>query len=322
MVQDSFGFTVTVTEDGCRLDRYLCDHLAACSRTLAAQLVRSGHVRVNHRPAKPSTRLHGGDSISGTIPAPAPLRLLPEPIPLDVLYEDHDLIAVNKPPGLVVHPAPGHFQGTLVNALLHHCPDLQPIGGEIRPGIVHRLDKDTSGVLVAAKHRDALERLAVQFRQREVTKIYLALVRGVPSAENGRIDWPIGRHPMARKKMSIHSRRARTAVTVWRIRQRFGGSSLLEVNLETGRTHQIRVHCAAMGHPVLGDGVYGNPIRDRQVVGIPVGRQMLHAWCLSLVHPVNGTPIIFQAPLPADMGALLSVLKAGQGLPTPVSSPG
>ncbi len=309
MVQDAFGFTVTVTEEGCRLDRYLCDHLPACSRTFAAHLIRNGHVSVNHRPAKPSTRLHWGDLISGTIPAPAPLRLLPEPIPLDILYEDRHIIAVNKP--LVVHPAPGHFQGTLVNALLHHCPDLQPIGGEIRPGIVHRLDKDTSGVLLAAKHRDALERLAVQFRQREVTKVYLALVRGVFDADRGRIEWPIGRHPTARKKMSIQSRRPRAAVTTWRVRRRFHGASLLEVNLETGRTHQIRVHCAAMGHPVLGDAVYGNPVRDRQVAGMPVERQMLHAWRLSLVHPAKAATMVFQASLPADLQALVDALEAG-----------
>ena len=320
MAQALYDFTVTATEDGSRLDRYLCEHLDACSRTHAAYLVRSGHVSVNRRPAKPSTRLHAGDVVCGSIPAPVPVRLLPESIPLDVLYEDCHLIAVNKPPGLVVHPAPGHLQGTLVNALLHHCPDLLPIGGEIRPGIVHRLDKDTSGVLLAAKHWEALERLAVQFRRREVHKVYLALVHGVPTGEKGRIDWPIGRHPVARKKMSIHSRRSRTAMTGWRIRQRFGGTSLLEVKIETGRTHQIRVHCAAMGHPVLGDAVYGNPARDRQVVGKEVARQMLHAWRLSLTHPVSGEPMMFQAPLPTDMQALLSGLEARQGLSPPFSS--
>ena len=308
MVYGSFCLTVTDASSGVRLDRYLSDQFDACSRAYAAQLVRSGQVNVNRHPAKPSTRLRPGDLVMGTFPPPVSLRLLPEPIPLDILYEDRDLIAVNKPAGLVVHPAPGHFSGTLVNALLHHCPDLRPIGGEIRPGIVHRLDKDTSGVLLAAKHGGALEKLAGQFRRREIQKTYLALVRGTPAAETGLLDWAIGRHPVARKKMSIHSRRSRKAVTHWRIRRRMAGASLLEIGLETGRTHQIRVHCAAMGHPVLGDGVYGSPARDRQALDTIVCRQMLHAWRLQLIHPITGINLALEAPLPDDMLALLAQL--------------
>jgi 23S rRNA pseudouridine1911/1915/1917 synthase len=312
MTYGPFCLTVTDESSGVRLDRYLSEQFDECSRAYAAQLVRSGQVNVNRHSAKPSTRLRPGDFIMGNFPPPVPLKLMPEVIPLDILYEDQDLIAVNKPAGLVVHPAPGHSSGTLVNALLHHCPDLRPIGGEIRPGIVHRLDKDTSGVLLAAKHGEALEGLAGQFRRREIQKTYLALVRGAPTAETGLLDWAIGRHPVSRKKMSIHSRRSRTAVTHWRIRLRMTGASLLEIGLETGRTHQIRVHCAAMGHPVLGDGVYGSPARDRQVLGITVSRQMLHAWRLQLIHPITGKKLSLEAPLPDDMLALLAQLDPGE----------
>ena len=191
---------------------------------------------------------------------------------------------------------------------MYHCPDLQPIGGEIRPGIVHRLDKDTSGVIVAAKHAAALDKLAAQFKRREVHKVYLAIVRGVPAADAGRIDWAIGRHPVARRKMSIRSRQGRAAVTLWRVRRRMVGASLLEVDLQTGRTHQIRVHCAAMGHPLLGDAVYGRPGRGWQGADAAPERQMLHAWRLSFTHPSHGGQMTFEAPLPDDMQSLLSRL--------------
>ncbi len=320
MATGIFAFTVAPHQAGVRLDRFLGEHLPGCSRTQAGRLAHGGQVQVNGRCAKPSVLVRAGDLILASVPPPAPLRLAPEPMTLEVLFEDRHMIVVNKPPGLVVHPAPGHAKGTLVNGLLHHCPDLQPIGGEIRPGIVHRLDKDTSGVLVAAKHREALEGLALQFARREVRKVYLALVRGVPDRASGRMDWPIGRHPVDRKKMSIHARRSRTAVTNWQIRRRFDGSCLLEVDLETGRTHQIRVHCAALGHPVLGDAVYGHPSRDRQSAGFQAGRQMLHAWRLQLNHPVSAAPMAFEAPLPPDMASLLDRLAAARDRSAPFSS--
>ena len=306
MAEGPFILNVPVPAAGRRVDQYLAEQFSDCSRAFVAHLVRAGHVTVNQRRVKPSARLRPGDIVRGTFPPPVSIGLSPEAIRLDILYEDNDIIVVDKPAGLVVHPAPGHRGGTLVNALLHHCPDLQPIGGEIRPGIVHRLDKDTSGAIVAVKNAAALDKLAAQFKHREVRKVYLAIVRGVPAADAGRLDWPIGRHPVARRKMSIRSRQGRAAVTLWRVRRKMGGASLLEVDLQTGRTHQIRVHCAAMGHPLLGDAVYGRPWRE----GPTAGRQMLHAWRLSLTHPGNGERMTFEAPLPDDMQALLSRLEA------------
>ena len=223
MAQGPFLLHVPASAAGRRLDLYLAEVIEDCSRSSLARLIRDGWVAVNDRAAKAGQRLQAGDTVRGRLPAVRPVRLVPEPILLDVIHEDADLIVVNKPPGIVVHPAPGHSGGTLVNALLYHCPDLGPIGGEIRPGIVHRLDKDTSGVLVAAKHGTALERLADAFKQRRVDKVYLALVYGTPAAAAGRIDRPIGRHPVDRKRMSIASRRGRAADTRWRLRERLGG---------------------------------------------------------------------------------------------------
>jgi 23S rRNA pseudouridine1911/1915/1917 synthase len=223
---------------------------------------------------------------------------------------------INKPPGLVVHSAPGHFSGTLVNALLHHCPDLGAIGAEIRPGIVHRLDKDTSGTLVVAKNAATLEHLAVQFKNRTVIKDYLALVHGEMSADSGTIRLPVGRHPVDRKRMSTHSRKGREAETGWRVVRRLGGFTLLELRLKTGRTHQIRVHCAAIQRPIVGDPVYGRRKVAADHVEIhallaSVGRQMLHAWRLEIVHPCRGERMAFESPLPEDMGRLIEKLEGG-----------
>ena len=314
--RDDFAFHADAASSGIRIDVFLADHLPDCSRSFASQLIASECVRVNGQTQKPSYRLKSGDLVSGYIPAPQPVGYLPEPIPLQVLFEDSDIVVINKPPGLVVHPAPGHHSGTLVNGLLYHCPDLGGIGAELRPGIVHRLDKDTSGTLVVAKNAAALEHLASQFKNRTVGKDYLALVHGVMAAESGTIRLPIGRHPVDRKRMSTHSRRGREAETGWRVVRCLLGATLLELRLMTGRTHQIRVHCAAIGRPIIGDPVYGRrkPAGDSADMPAMLGslrRQMLHAWRLEINHPRNGTRMRFESPLPEDMERLIAELEAG-----------
>ena len=305
-----------------RLDAIVAAHLPDCSRSLAANLIGNHKILVDNQPKKPGYRVKFGEQIHGRIPAPVAVEYKPESIPLDILYQDSDVVVLNKPAGLVVHPAPGHASGTLVNALLHHCPDLGGIGGEIRPGIVHRLDKDTSGTMVVAKNAAALEALAKQFKDRTVRKTYLALVYGELKKDAGTIDLPIGRHPVHRKQMSTTTRKGRQAETVWQVREQFPGIALLELTLKTGRTHQIRVHCAAMGRPVVGDPIYRNrkllkkndklskaipsPLAD-QLQTIP--RQMLHAWRLGFVHPQTGHGMSFESPIPADMQALIDALR-------------
>ena len=238
------------------------------------------------------------------------------------MYQDSHIVVLNKQAGLVVHPAPGHGSGTLVNALLHHCPDLEGIGGEIRPGIVHRLDKDTSGTIVIAKNAGAHERLARQFKDRTVQKRYLALVYGELHQDEGMITLPIGRHPVHRKRMSTITRTGRSAETSWRVRERFQGVTLIELTLKTGRTHQIRVHCTSMGHPIVGDKVYSSRkwLKDtarlisgdsssKLAVLKTVPRQMLHAWRLGLTHPHTGEFMTFESPIPEDMEALVERLE-------------
>jgi 23S rRNA pseudouridine1911/1915/1917 synthase len=247
------------------------------------------------------------------MPEPKPSEFMPESIPLQILYEDADIVVINKPPGLVVHPAPGHATGTLVNALLHHCPDLSGIGAELRPGIVHRLDKDTSGTLVVAKNAVAVDHLATQFKNRTVIKDYLALIYGEMLTETGTVRMPIGRHPVDRKRMSTRSRKGREAETGWRVARRWHGCSLLELRLKTGRTHQIRVHCAAIGRPIVGDPVYGGRKAAVGSGAVPARlssarRQMLHAWRLEIVHPRSGEPMRFESPLPEDMQRLIAEL--------------
>ena len=249
--EGNFSILPTIHDDGLRLDTVVARHLTAVSRSMAAALIRKGLIEVQGITRKPGYKVKAGEAITGRIPAPETIELKPEPIPLNILYEDDDLVVVNKPPGMVVHPAVGHAKGTLVNGLLYHCPDLEGIGFERRPGIVHRLDKDTSGALVVAKNQVAMNHLARQFKVRKVAKTYLALVYGDMPADSGVIELPVGRHPVHRKKMSVHSRRGRDAETRWRISERYGGLSLLDLDLKTGRTHQIRVHCAAMQHPIV-----------------------------------------------------------------------
>jgi 23S rRNA pseudouridine1911/1915/1917 synthase len=295
---------------GKRLDLWLAEALPELSRSRLQALVRSGHIRANGRETRPSHKVKPGMRLDIEIPPPADTALRPEPIPLNVLHEDADIIVLDKPAGLVVHPAAGHASGTLVNALLAHCPDLAGIGGEKRPGIVHRLDRDTSGVMVAAKNEPAMRALMTQFRRRAILKEYMALVAGVPQPPKGRIETLIGRHPRDRKKMSATPARGRPAVTSYETIESFPDAALLRVRIETGRTHQIRVHMAHLGFPVLGDVPYG---RRRAIPG-PAGaaaRQMLHAERLELAHPRTGERLAFVAPLPDDMRNLIETLRQG-----------
>jgi len=301
-----------------RLDRFLAECLPALTRSQVKKLIDDGRVLLDGASAKAGEKLKGGESLVVTLPVAVPAEALPENIPLRILYEDPHLVVIDKPAGLVVHPAPGHQGGTLVNALLHHCRDLAGIGGELRPGIVHRLDKDTSGVMVAAKDEAALNDLARQFKAHSINRRYLALVYGLLSADRGTVDQPIGRHATERKKMSGRSRSGRRAVTHWRVLKRFDRErlTLVELNLETGRTHQIRVHLSEMNHPVVGDPVYGStgraqsladPVLRRQLLSLH--RQALHARILGFVHPAIGTYMEFESPLPEDFREILDYLE-------------
>ncbi len=310
------SFEATESEAGRRLDTVIAARFPALSRSYVGRLIRVGQITINGLTKKPGYVTRRGDIIRSEIPPPQPTPCKAEPIPLSVLYEDTDLIVVNKPSGLVVHPAPGHRSGTLVNALLYHCGDLTGIGGELRPGIVHRLDKDTSGTLVVAKNDMAHHGLSQQFKKRQVEKRYLALVYGAMKESAGVIDLPIGRHPTHRKRMSTTSRRSRSTETRWQIKASFSGVSLLEVDLKTGRTHQVRVHCAAMGHPVVGDATYGGKKRWKELASQAlqevlkgVRRQMLHAWKLTFEHPRTGQQMGFESPLPKDMALILEALR-------------
>jgi len=321
-VNAAFTILVDESEQDRRLDAVVAAHLPDCSRSLAANLIGNHKILVDNQPKKPGYRVKAGEQILGRIPDPEPVEYKPEPIPLHILYQDSDIVVLNKQAGLVVHPAPGHGSGTLVNALLYHCPDLEGIGGEIRPGIVHRLDKDTSGTMVVAKNAAALDGLARQFKARSIRKKYLALVYGELKKDAGTIDFPIGRHPIHRKQMSTTTRKARNAETVWQVREQFPEIALLELTLKTGRTHQIRVHCAAMGHSIAGDPVYGPrkaltglikrnstlpPAVTDRLKKLP--RQMLHAWKLGLVHPRTDERMSFESPLPQDMEELIAMLR-------------
>ncbi|MCE5281696.1 MAG: RluA family pseudouridine synthase [Deltaproteobacteria bacterium] len=309
-------FAVAPEEEGLRLDCFLAGKAAGLSRAQIQRAIAEGRVRVNDRPAKAGRKVKTADAVAIHIPEAKPSGVTPEAIPLTILYEDVSLLVVDKPAGLVVHPAAGHPGGTLVNALLHHCRDLSGIGGILRPGIVHRLDKGTSGLLVVAKSDEAHRGLAGQFKRHEVKKTYLAIVYGTPRQEGGRIEAAVGRHPTDRKRMSTASRRGRDAVSVWRVREAFGAAALLEVDIETGRTHQIRVHLTALGHPVVGDTLYGGAGRSRTVqdAGIrarmkAMDRPALHAWRLGFTHPVTGEPMRFSSPMPGDMSSLCAFLR-------------
>ncbi|MCX6993878.1 MAG: RluA family pseudouridine synthase [Kiritimatiellaeota bacterium] len=291
----------------------IADQTIVWSRARIQALIHDGHVTVNGQMIKEHHKIRPGDSVTLVIPPPVATALIPEAIPLDILYEDAELLVINKPAGLVVHPAAGHSSGTLVNALLHHCGSLAAIGGEQRPGIVHRLDRDTSGIMVVAKSDRALAGLMNQFKQRTIHKNYVALVWGHPNPARGTIETLIGRHRTDRKKMSAQPKTGRAAVTHYELSERLGDVSLVRIRLETGRTHQIRVHMAYRGHPVVGDAQYGG----RSVRSLPAsaGRQMLHAETLAFMHPVTGKRLTFTAPWPADLKALVAALRKSESQP-------
>ncbi len=297
-----------VSEKIQRLDLYLSSELQNLSRSRLQQLIEQGHVLLNDQVCtSKKINLKVGDRICVEIPSVQPLKLVAEDIPLDILYEDEQLLIVNKPPGLVVHPAPGHPDGTLVNALLAHCPNLPGIGGVQRPGIVHRLDKDTTGAIAIAKTDIAYQHLQAQLQARTARREYLGVVYGVPKTESGIINLPISRHPQDRKKMAIvpTEQGGRTAITHWQIRERLSNYTLIHFQLETGRTHQIRVHSAKIGHPIVGDSVYG----AGRSVGVNLPGHALHAWQLKLQHPISGDWIQVTASPPQTLTTLLEVFR-------------
>jgi len=280
-----------------RLDVFLTEVQSDISRSFIQKLIDTHRVTVNGEVAKSNYKVKTGDRVELAVPGPEPLEVRAEAIPLDIVYEDASLIVIDKPPGLVVHPAPGHPDGTLVNALLHHCKDLKGIGGVERPGIVHRLDKDTSGLILVAKTDAVMQDLLRQFQERRVRKVYLALVKGRVQPPSGGIDAPIGRHRVHRKKMALNEE-GREAQTYYEVARQFEQYALVRAEPKTGRTHQIRVHLASIGHPILGDRLYGH-LRGASVPTLP--RQALHAHRLELTHPRTGEPLAFESPLPEDL---------------------
>jgi 23S rRNA pseudouridine1911/1915/1917 synthase len=320
---ETYTLAVAMSEAGARLDKYLASQLPALSRTQLQRLVQQGHVRLSHGHATASYRVQGGEVITLSVPPPHPARPVAEEMPLQIVYEDDSILVINKPPGLVVHPAPGHPQGTLVNAILFHCQTLSGVGGEMRPGIVHRLDKDTSGLLLVAKHDGSHRHLAAQLKTRQLRRGYVALVRGTMPVSQGTIDAAIGRHPQQRQKMAVVRRGGRAARTHYEVLEAWGPLSLLRLSLETGRTHQIRVHLAHVGHAVLGDTVYragtwhlpGRPRLEQEVRAF--ARQALHAEHVCFQHPDSGQWLEFTAPLPADMATLVARVREAYG-PQPV----
>ena len=286
--------SIIAEESGERIDALLARTIEDLSRSAAQRLIEQGAVLIEGRAVQKNTRCQAGDRITVTMPTTEEIDLVPQDLPLDVMYEDDDLIVVNKARGMVVHPAPGHPDGTLVNALLWHCGDsLSGIGGEKRPGIVHRIDKDTSGLLIVAKNDFAHQALSAQLADRSLSRVYEAVVRGHLREESGIIDRPIGRHPTDRKRMAIVERTGRPAVTHWEVLTRYNGYTQIRCRLETGRTHQIRVHMASIGHPLLGDGVYGAPSPEKGLEG-----QCLHARELKFVHPRTGEHVHLVTELP------------------------
>lgn len=304
MTNEGNFFEVSEYEKGERLDVFLAKELKEVSRSNIQKLISDGQVTVNQKSVKTNYKLKTSDRIIVNIPEAKPLELTAEDIPLDVLYEDNDIIVINKTRGMVVHPATGNYSGTLVNALLEHCDDLSGINGVARPGIVHRLDKDTSGVMIAAKSDRAHISLAHQIKEHTASRRYLTIVHGNIKEEQGVIKGPIGRHPSNRKKMAVTFVNSKEAITNFRILERFGDYTFVECKLETGRTHQIRVHMAYIGHPVVGDPKYG-PERGH----FTIAGQALHSTELTIKHPVTGESMIFTADLPDDMQTILIELR-------------
>ena len=294
----------TVEEnEGLRIDRWLSEN-SSLSRTRIQQLAKDGMIYVNGKAVRSSYKTELNDEIVCDVPEDEPIETMPENIPLDILYEDSDIIVINKPKGMVVHPAPGVNTGTLVNALLYHCKDLSGINGKIRPGIVHRIDKDTTGCIVACKNDKAHEAIAKQLETKTCHREYMAGVAGNIVHDDGLIDAPIGRDPRDRQRMTVTDKNSREARTRFHVVERFGNATLLDCELETGRTHQIRVHMKYIGHPVVGDEKYGKPCRYMDTQG-----QVLHAYKLTLIHPSTGEEMVFEAPLPDYFEKLLEILR-------------
>ena len=296
---------ITAEESGERIDALLARILPELSRSAAQRLLEEGRVLLRDVPVKKNYKCAAGDRFLVSLPEMAEdVPLIAQDIPLDVVYEDGDVVVVNKPRGMVVHPAPGHPDGTLVNALLYHCGDsLSGIGGEKRPGIVHRIDKDTSGLLIVAKNDFAHQALSAQLADRSLSRVYEAVVRGNLREDTGTVDRPIGRHPTDRKRMAVTDKNSRPAVTHWEVLARYRGYTHIRCRLETGRTHQIRVHLASLGHPLLGDFTYGAPSPEKGLEG-----QCLHARELKFIHPRTGEPVHLETPLPAYFQDVLSKL--------------
>jgi len=303
--EKQYCLQVSETEGNQRIDIYLAQSLGM-SRSHAQKIISAGQVLVNTKLVKANYKVSCNDNIEVLLTEAQPSEIRPESIPLSVVYEDDHMIIINKPRGMVVHPAAGNYSGTLVNALLEHCQDLSGINGVIRPGIVHRLDKDTSGVMVAAKNDQAHLNLALQIKERQASRKYIAIVHGNIKEEQGIINAPIGRHPVDRKKMAVVFTNSKTAITHFRTVERFGNYTVVECRLQTGRTHQIRVHMAHIGHPVVGDPKYGPEKQHFAING-----QALHSAELSLSHPVTGEKMCFSAPLPADMEKIITSLRRG-----------
>ena len=299
--------TATPEQAGQRLDAFLAQALPELTRSAAQRLIAEGLVTVDGKAPAKSLKLSGGETVAVTVPEPEEAQALPEDIPLDVVYEDDDVIVVNKPVGMVVHPAPGHSGGTLVNALLHHCGDsLSGIGGELRPGIVHRIDRDTSGLIIAAKNDFAHQALSAQLQDHSLCRTYEAVVVGNLREDSGTVDAPIGRCPSDRKKMAVVRQGGRNAVTHWQVLERFPGYTYVRCRLETGRTHQIRVHMAYIGHPLYGDTVYGAKKAAPGMTG-----QCLHAVGLTFRHPRTGETVELSCPLNEEFTAFLRKLRGG-----------
>lgn len=297
-------FTVE-NEAGERIDKFLSEELADCSRSYIQKLMKEQNVKVNEKAVKSSYRLILGDRVEVTLPELKEPEIAAEDLPLDILYEDKDVIVINKPKQMVVHPAPGHYSGTLVNALLYHCKDeLSGINGTMRPGIVHRIDMDTTGSLIICKNDAAHRCLSEQLKEHSINRIYVAIVHGNIKEDSGTVNAPIGRHPTERKKMSVHAKNAREAVTHYQVLKRFGNYTYIQCKLETGRTHQIRVHMASIGHPLLGDVVYG----PKKCPYPKLQGQTLHAKTLGFIHPTTGEYVEVEAPLPKYFEELLQIL--------------
>jgi 23S rRNA pseudouridine1911/1915/1917 synthase len=297
---------VTPSGSGVRLDAWLAEQLPDFSRSRLQKLIEQGQIQVNGHPTDKKYKLQGAEQIAIKVPPPQPLDLVPEDIPLDILYEDDQMLILNKAAGMVVHPSAGHDTGTLVHALLAHCP-LSAIGGVQRPGIVHRLDRDTTGVMVVAKNDFAHQHLQAQIQSKTARREYLGVVSGTPPMASGTIDLPIGRHPVDRQKQGVVpiEEGGRSAQTHWQVMERMGDFTLIKFQLATGRTHQIRVHSTRLGYPIVGDPLYGNA----RTIKVNLPGQALHAWQLELTHPISGEQVVAEAPLPCHFEKLLAVLR-------------